>query len=156
MRFFFSALALVLLLSCAHRPEHIPASSPGSAEVIAETERFFDAMRRHDAAALRESIHPDASFYVVSSDAPLATVKVDDWIMRIASSSEFLDERMWQPEVRIEGNLATLWAPYDFHRDRNFSHCGIDSFQFVREAGRWKLLTIVFTRKMTGCTTPPK
>ena len=24
-------------------------------------------------------------------------------------------ERMWDPEVRIDGPVATLWAPYDFY-----------------------------------------
>lgn len=156
MRFFLAALALVTFASCAHRTKYGPAANPASAEVVAVAERLFDAMRSHDAAALREVIHPQAHFYVVSSDQPLATVPVDDWIMRIASSSEYLDERIWQPEVRIDGDFATLWAPYDFHRDRKFSHCGIDSFQFVREAGQWKLLTIAFTRQTTGCVPPPK
>src|SRR5256885_3716182 len=40
-------------------------------------------------------------------------------------------ERMWNPEVRIDGGIATLWTPYDFHVGPRFSHCGYDAFQLT-------------------------
>lgn len=62
---------------------------------------------------------------------------------------------MWSAEVRIDGGLATLWAPYEFHLGERFSHCGIDAFQFVREGGAWKMIAITFTRRTTGCLEGP-
>jgi hypothetical protein len=65
-------------------------------------------------------------------------------------------ERIWAPEVRIDGNMATLWAPYDFHLGRRLSHCGMDAFQFVREGGAWKLIAVTFTARTEGCEPPAR
>ena len=66
-------------------------------------------------------------------------------------------ERMWNPEVRIDGDLATLWAPYDLHYGGEFSHCGIDAFQLVRgEDRRWRIVSVAYTRRTTGCSSAPE
>ena len=48
-------------------------------------------------------------------------------------------ERMWNPEVRIRGAIATIWTPYDFWTDGKFSHCGIDAFDLVKTDEGWKI-----------------
>jgi hypothetical protein len=55
-------------------------------------------------------------------------------------------ERMWDPVVRIDGDLAELWAPYDFYVGERFSHCGVDAVHLVRHEGRWKIAVISYTR----------
>ena len=64
-------------------------------------------------------------------------------------------ERMWQPEVRIDGRMATLWAPYDFHRDGKHTHCGIDSVSLVKTSSGWKISGISYTVVTEGCPVSP-
>lgn len=121
--------------------------------VIDATEALFAAMQEKDTTTLRRLIHPRAQIVAVSDDA-VGVRTLDEWIPGLTRSPDALVERMWNPRVEIDGNLATLWAPYDFHLGERFSHCGYDAFQFVREGGAWKMIAITFTRRTTGCDAP--
>lgn len=128
--------------------------SDGRGAVIQATEALFAAMQEKDPTALRSLMHPRAQ--IVSVAATGVTVRTaDEWIPGLMRSQDVLIERMWDPRVEIDGDLATLWAPYDFHRGERFSHCGFDAFQFVRQGGAWKLISIAFTGRTTGCEGPP-
>lgn len=54
-------------------------------------------------------------------------------------------ERIWDPRIRIHGDLATVWAPYDFYLGGEFSHCGVDTFQMVRTPRGWRVHGLVYT-----------
>ena len=60
-------------------------------------------------------------------------------------------ERAWNPEVRVEGTLATVWAEYDFHFVSTFSHCGVDAVQLLRTGSGWKIVSIADTYQREGC-----
>lgn len=130
------------------------AEDPGDrSAVLQATEMLFSAMQARDTAALRRLIHPRALIVAVSDDR-VGVRTVDEWIPGVTRTPDVLTERMWDPRVEVDGNLATLWAPYDFHLGERFSHCGYDAFQFVREGGAWKMIAITFTRRTTGCELP--
>lgn len=115
---------------------------------------LFEAMQQKDTAALRTLIHPRALIVAVS-ERGTGVRTVDEWIPTVVRNPEVLRERMWDAEIRVDGDLATLWAPYEFHLGDRFSHCGMDAFQFVRENGAWKMIAITFTRRTTGCEARP-
>ena len=46
-------------------------------------------------------------------------------------------------------------APYDFHRDGEFSHCGVDAFTLVRTESGWKISGGVYTVETEGCAPSP-
>ena len=56
-------------------------------------------------------------------------------------------ERIWNPEVRVNGLIATVWAPYDFWIDGKFSHCGVDQFDLIKTEEGWKIAGGVYTRR---------
>lgn len=122
--------------------------------VLRATNALFQAMMEKDTAALRTLMHPRAQIVSVASTGT-AVRSADEWIRGLSRMPDELIERMWDPEVRIDGDLATLWAPYDFHLGERFSHCGFDAFQFVRESGAWKMIAVTFTRRTTGCEERP-
>lgn len=63
--------------------------------------------------------------FVASKDAPL--------------------ERIWQPEVRVAGRMATLWASYDFHFGTRLSHCGVDSITLFATPEGWKVAGVYYS-----------
>lgn len=144
------------------RTAHLRRLLPTTAEIIAESrngvllaaEALFQAMHDRDTAALDTLLHPRAQIVAVS-ERGVGVRTAAEWIPTVAQSAEALRERMWETQVEIDGDLATLWAPYDFHRGERFSHCGTDAFQFVRERGGWKLISVAFTVRTTGCVTAP-
>jgi hypothetical protein len=54
-------------------------------------------------------------------------------------------ERIWNPEVKVNGLIATLWAPYDFWLDGKYSHCGVDQFDFIKTEEGWKIAGGVYS-----------
>jgi hypothetical protein len=64
-------------------------------------------------------------------------------------------ERYWDATVLIQGDIAVFWAPYDFHVGGEFSHCGIDSFQLVRQQGKWLLSNLSWTLERENCPPSP-
>ena len=45
------------------------------------------------------------------------------------------DERVTFDVIRVDDELAIVWAPYKFYWKGTFSHCGTDSFQLIRING---------------------
>jgi len=63
----------------------------------------------------------------------------------VTERKEISRERIWNPEVRVHGSIATVWAPYDFWVDGKFSHCGVDAFDLIKTPDGWKIAGGVFT-----------
>lgn len=54
-------------------------------------------------------------------------------------------ERGFDPEVRISDHLAVVWLPYDLYIDGEWSHCGVDTFTFVRTEEGWRIASMAWT-----------
>ncbi len=61
------------------------------------------------------------------------------------------DERFFFNGIKIDENLAVVWAPYRFYYKKNFVHCGVNSFQLVRINGHWKIQYLIDTRRRENC-----
>ena len=132
-----------------------PSRAADSAAVLAVVQRVFDAMRSRDSAALRTAFAPDARMMTpgMRNGAPVVSVEpVDGFVRAVGQPSDSTwDERIYHPEVRIDGNLATVWTEYDFYFGSSFTHCGVDAFQLARFAEGWKIVNLADTRQRQGC-----
>ncbi len=134
----------------------VPTDTSAAREVVATTQRFFDALAARDTEALETLLHPGAQIVSVSPEGQPQVEPAWLWIRGVtARTGPALRERMWSPRVEVDGPLATLWARYDFHVGERFSHCGVDAFQFVRDGPAWRLLTVAFTVQTDGCPAAP-
>jgi ketosteroid isomerase-like protein len=123
--------------------------------VIAAAQALFDAMGALDAEAFRDTMVPDGILLSVGPETTRRTSR-DQFAANIARQTRPMIERMWDPEVRIDGPVATLWAPYDFYTGSEFSHCGTDAFQLAKTAEGWKVVMISYTSQAPpDCTTHP-
>ncbi len=135
-----SALAAVALLGASGAQ----AQNDEERAVIAAAQAVFDAMEALDPEAFRNSMVPDGFLMSVRPGTTRRTSR-DDFAANIARQTRPMIERMWDPEVRIDGPVATLWAAYDFYSAAEFSHCGTDAFQLVQTADGWKVVMISYT-----------
>lgn len=153
------APVLVLLLSaCASRmPASAPVGPADQAAVMATVHRLFDAMRAGDSTAARSVFLPDASMASVSVRDGVPTVQrgsVDRFVQAIGTPHDQVwDEKIWNPEVRVDGDLATAWMDYAFYLGDRFSHCGVDAFQMLRTSEGWKIFHLADTRRQEPCGT---
>lgn len=133
-------------------------SNSEEAAILNTVDRFFEAMTARDANALRSLTIP-GSLSIWAANPPeakeLNMINYAQMISRFSGEGPVLLERYWDPTVLIEGNIAVFWAPYDFHIDGEFSHCGIDSFQLVKREGQWLLSNLSWTRQYDNCEPSP-
>ena len=123
-------------------------------EVLAAVQSLFDAMAAHDGAALMAAVLPEGritSHRVRDGQVVVRTTGWTEWAQQVAGATERLEERMYDPHVRIRGSLATVWTEYTFHLNGAFSHCGIDLFDLAKVDGRWRILNISYTAETEGC-----
>lgn len=148
----FAAAAAYAVERALAQPEE--QGSEGHAEVIAVVQQFFDALNASDAEAAREVLVADGQFYSVreGEDGPVTrAVTHAEFIASLARGGAAVHERMFDPTATVRGRLAVLWAPYDFHAEGEFSHCGVDAFSLVRSNEGWKIAGITYSVETSGC-----
>jgi hypothetical protein len=117
---------------------------------------LFDGMRKGDSIMLRSVFAKTMVLQSVSNKADgtavLAVEKADDFVKAVGTPHKGIwDERVVFETIKIDGDLASVWAPYKFYLDGKFSHCGVDVFQLMKTAIGWKIIYIVDTRRTGNC-----
>ncbi len=64
------------------------------------------------------------------------------------------DEQLWDIEVKIDNNLATVCAKYAFYLNGYFSHCGAENFLLLKKNNQWKIFHLVDTKQQSDCKIP--
>ena len=148
--------ALLATLTLVLLPAVATAQTPDEEAVMAPIHRLFDGMRTADTTMMRSAFHEGAALLSVGSDRE-GTVTVretptDRFLALIGQPhDEVYDERLGEPEIRIDGDLATVWVPYGFYLDDRFSHCGVNAFQLARLDGAWTIIHTADSRRRDAC-----
>jgi hypothetical protein len=121
---------------------------------LAAVEQLFDGMRAADAQTLRAVLAPDVRFAVLQQDGTIAVQGLDSFVQAVAASAGNWNEQIYDVETRIDGGMASVWAPYTFYLSGDISHCGINSFELLRASDGWKITQISDTRRTEGCPDP--
>jgi len=142
------ALSIMTVPARAQSPDHDAAY-----QVV---QKLFDAMRARDTSAMRSAFVPNASMQTLSA-TDVKFDAVDGWISGVARARNglVLDERLANPVVHVDANLANIWVDYWFFAGDRFSHCGVDAFLLAKHDGRWRIYSVVDTRRTEGCAPAP-
>lgn len=128
------------------------------APVVAVVQRLFDAMAARDTASARALLLPGSQFVSARGDTTIVRPRVQDdtsFLRMLATTKDRLLERFWQPTVMVDGSIATVWAPYDFHVNGAWSHCGIDVVTLLKVGEAWQVTGITYTVQRRGCAPSP-
>lgn len=128
----------------------VPQAAAQTAEeqaVVQVVNDLFDGMREKDAAKIRGVFAPGARLAGLNREGGVRYTTGEEFVMATAEMTRSVDERVWDWEVQIDGNLAQVWTKYDVLVDGNFSHCGVDAFQMFNVAGEWKIFHLADTRR---------
>jgi hypothetical protein len=126
------------------------------AAVLATVQRLFDGMQRGDTALMRSAFLPGAKLFGIRTRPNGQTVVQQITEQQFAefragdTRGEWL-ERAFDPEVRIDGTMATVWAAFEFRLAGQFSHCGTDAVQLLKTADGWRIVSLADTFQRTGC-----
>ncbi len=137
--FVAGATAAGLLTSSLH------AATPEERAVLAPVKAMFDGMARRDAAAIKEPLLP-GGMMVLMRDGKPAQMTFEAFADRVERpGTTQIEERIHDPLVRIDNDLAMVWAPFEFLIDGKVDHCGTDLFNLVRKDGKWLIASVADT-----------
>ena len=126
-----------------------PNSSNDEQAVLAPVQALFAGMTQRDAAAIRAPLLPGGSMVLMREGKPVQ-MSFDDFASRVAKPAPtHIEERIHHPVVRIDHDLAVVWAPFDFLVDGKVDHCGTDLFSLVRQNGQWLIAGVADTGRKT-------
>lgn len=116
--------------------------------VLETVRELFRALGSRDLGRMEELHLPQALTVSIRSggESEFPRVRtVPEVLESIGSVTVPLQERIWDAEVRVDGDIASVWAPYDFWVDGSFSHCGHDAVHLVRVDGSWRISAVTYT-----------
>jgi hypothetical protein len=117
--------------------------------VLAPIQAMFDGMAKRDATAIAAPTLPGGTM-VLMRDGKAAQMTFTDFAARVGKpGTTKIEERIHDPLVRIDNDLAVVWAPFDFLVDGKVDHCGTDLFNMVRVDGTWKIASVADTGTKT-------
>ena len=117
-------------------------------EVVKPIENLFNAMKSADSIGVKNAFSSSAIMQTFNKNNEIRTEKVEDFAKQVGSSKVGdLDERFTISKILIDGNMASVWVPYQFYYKGNFSHCGVNSFQLAKINNEWKIQYIIDTRR---------
>jgi hypothetical protein len=157
-RFLLASLLVATLLHAQEKPAApVPAPPAAPAPEVgpdAVVQQLFDAMAARDALAAQALFVPDAGLFSLSANGKAVKMPLMDFLNAIGSGKAVWKERIWSANVLVHGAIAVVWAPYDFHNNGAFSHCGYDSISLLKTVAGWKISYISDTRETEGCVNP--
>jgi|AntRauTorckE6833_2_1112554.scaffolds.fasta_scaffold14438_4 hypothetical protein len=132
------------------------AQSSEQAEVQATIETLFEGMLEADGDKIASTFQTDAIMQTIVKNAEgevmVRNGNLDAFVNSIGSAEPGrLNEKIGGYDIRVDGELASAWTPYEFYVGEDFSHCGVNSFQLMKTADGWKIFHIVDTRRQDNC-----
>ncbi len=130
----------------------IPAMAPAqstradSLAVLAFADSALALISRNDFAAVSTMMLPEAMTFATQEAGGRLQVRAStrSQMAAVTSMTAFL-ERGFRGEAKVDGRIAMVWLPYDFHQDGHWSHCGVDIFTLIKGDEGWKIASLVYT-----------
>src|ERR1700727_76000 len=134
------ALAFAILLHVDHKMARAQDSS-----VLVPIQAMFKGMTERDPAAIKAAALP-GTVMVLMRDGKPAQMTIEAFAERVGRPGKtHIEERIHDPLVRIDHDLAMVWAPFEFLVDGKPDHCGTDLFDLVQTDGKWLIAGIADT-----------
>ena len=83
---------------------------------------------------------------VLMRDGKATQMTFAEFAARVAKPSKTqIEERIHDPIIKIDNDLAMVWAPFEFVSDGKVDNCGTDLFNLVRIDGKWLIASVADT-----------
>ncbi len=120
----------------------VHSASTDEKAVLASFQAMLDGLGRRDKAAMMAQLLPGGSAVLMRKGKP-AQMTFEMLTDRLAQPGPGThEERIHDAVVHVDGDVATLWAPFEFLVDGKVDHCGRDIANLVRIEGRWIIAAI--------------
>lgn len=116
--------------------------SPEEKAVIAPLQGVLDGLAARDRNMIAAQLLPGGSATLMRNGKPVQ-MAFDSFADRLgAPGTDAREERIRDPIVRVDNNIAYIWTRYDFLLNGKMDHCGTDSASLVKVDGRWLIASL--------------
>ncbi|WP_298287749.1 nuclear transport factor 2 family protein [uncultured Lutibacter sp.] len=119
---------------------------------------FFEGLHTADTtlinSVISKNILMQTTFINSKGESILRSSTKKDFFTTLLSKKEedVWFEKLLSVEIKIDGNIASVWIPYEFYLNDIFSHCGANSFQlYYNNNNHWEIIYIIDTRRKKDC-----
>ncbi len=145
-----------LLLLCLNI---VKAQDSETLKVQKTIETFFKGFHSQDSLLLSSCVASRVLMQTIGVDKETGNTELKDVnfdkfltsILKIPDSINF-QEKLLSFNIQIDGDMAHAWTPYQFWYNESLSHCGVNSFQLIKERDQWKIIYIIDTRRKEPCS----
>jgi hypothetical protein len=106
--------------------------------VLATLSALLDAMSNRDKAVLQDLLMPEGISTHVRDDR-IVHVRFADLPDRWTAGTMRAEERIHEPLIHVDENIAVVWVAYDVYVDGEPHHWGTNIVSFCRQDGRWRI-----------------
>lgn len=117
---------------------------------------MFAGMAKADSSMVHSTLDNSCTLKSVIQKKDGTTVLVEEAVR------EFLDivgqplkakieERILLYDIKVDGDMAMAWTPYQLFIDDKLVHCGVNVFMLARRNSEWKIIGITDTRRKDNC-----
>ena len=138
-------------------PDSAVAQEPTADQeaVIALAHASLQAITNEDPVGLTDLMIEGATFVALAPGGGRPRVTSREQTRARPMSADFA-ERGFDARAHVTGDLATVWMPYDFYTDGEWSHCGVDLFTMLRVDGEWLISSLQYTvEQPPACSAHP-
>lgn len=149
-------LILIILVVASTISIHAQKSAEKD-EIKKVIETFFEGLHKGDSTLMKSTLHVNLNVQTTGNNREgksfLHTSSRKELLENIARKKpeDTYLEKLLSYDIKIDGNLASVWTPYEFYYNGKFSHCGANSFQLYKNNGNWEIIYIVDMRRRQGC-----
>ena len=138
-------LTFFLLLIASHFVDAQQESENQAIKKVIET--FFEGLHQGDSTTMATALHKELKIQTTYTNGQqqkiLRTETRNQLLINISKKkpTEKYEEKLLSYDIKVDGNLASVWTPYEFYLNDNFSHCGANSFQLFNNGKKWEIST---------------
>jgi hypothetical protein len=148
------ALALLVVGTLAGSTPKKHALSAEEAAVLKPLQNLLDGISKRDKAEIRNQLLPGGTATLVRN-GKILQLSFEAFVERIPDGTEVLEERIHDPQILIDNDIAVIWAPYEFFINGVIDHRGTDIVHLVRQNGNWLIAGLGDNGRKWGATSSP-
>ncbi|MCH3881505.1 nuclear transport factor 2 family protein [Tenacibaculum aquimarinum] len=148
---------IIILLVTLGLSSILTAQNSSEEKAIKQTiETFFDGLHKGDSTIVSATMHSSIKIQTTfnrKGEKDIVTDSREKILTGIANKKpeNKYFEKLLSWDIKIDGNLASVWTPYEFYLNDKFSHCGANSFQLFNNNGKWEIIYLVDMRRRENC-----
>jgi hypothetical protein len=122
------------------------SSRSDSLAVIAVADSMLAAITANDWERTASFLHERGVIIGVRGEGAQATASIRTREeTRTYRTTATLQERGFDARAMVDGPIAMVWLPYDFHVNGEWSHCGVDIFTLIQTTAGWRVVNLTYS-----------